>query len=102
MPMCGRYTQRTNPREIAEIFAVVRGIEADWSPSYNVAPTQNVLCVRDGADNQREFFKAKWGLIPVWARDAKIGSQCINARVDTTDTKPAFRTAFKKRRCLVI
>jgi putative SOS response-associated peptidase YedK len=65
-----------------------------------VAPTQTVICVRDGAE--REFFQAKWGLIPSWAKDAKIGSSCINARSETIDTKPAFRRAFKKRRCLVL
>ena len=98
--MCGRFTLRTNPREFAEVFAVVRQFDEEWRPSYNVAPTQRVICVRDG--EQREFFKAKWGLIPSWAKDAKIGNSCINARVETVDTKPAFRSAFKKRRCLVM
>jgi putative SOS response-associated peptidase YedK len=98
--MCGRFTLRTNPRDFADIFAVVRQFEAEWQPAYNIAPTQNVVCVRDG--DQREFFKAKWGLIPSWAKDAKIGISCINARVETVDTKPAFRAAFKKRRCLVM
>ena len=98
--MCGRFTLRTNPREFAEILAVVRQLEDEWRPSYNIAPTQNVVCVRDG--EEREFFKARWGLIPSWAKDAKIGSSCINARVETVDTKPAFRSAFKKRRCLVM
>lgn len=98
--MCGRFTLRTNPREFAEIFAVARQLEGEWWPSYNVAPTQNVVCIRDG--EEREFFKAKWGLIPSWAKDAKIGASCINARVETVDTKPAFRSAFKKRRCLVL
>jgi putative SOS response-associated peptidase YedK len=98
--MCGRFTLRTNPREFAEIFSVIRQMEDDWRPAYNIAPTQSVVCVRDG--EQREFFKAKWGLIPSWAKDAKIGNSCINARVETVDTKPAFRSAFKKRRCLVM
>ena len=98
--MCGRFTLRTNPRNWAEVFAVVRQMEDDWRPAYNIAPTQKVMCVRDG--EQREIFKARWGLIPSWAKDAKIGSSCINARVETVDTKPAFRSAFKKRRCLVM
>jgi putative SOS response-associated peptidase YedK len=71
--MCGRFNLRTNPRQIAEIFGVVRQFEGDWAPNYNVAPTQNVVCVRDS--DQREFFKAKWGLIPSWAKDAKIGER---------------------------
>lgn len=98
--MCGRYNIRTNPHEFAEILEVVRSFEGEFVPRYNVAPTQKVLCVRQGAE--REFFEAKWGLIPSWAKDAKLAASCINARSETIDTKPAFRTAFKKRRCLVL
>jgi putative SOS response-associated peptidase YedK len=98
--MCGRFNLFTNPRLFAEVFAVARTFDDDWTPAYNIAPTQKVLCIRDG--EQREFFKAKWGLIPSWAKDAKIGNSCINARVETVETKPAFRSAFKKRRCLVM
>ncbi|HEY4313221.1 MAG TPA: SOS response-associated peptidase family protein [Pirellulales bacterium] len=94
--MCGRFNLFTNPRLFAEVFAVARTFDDDWGPAYNIAPTQKVLCIRDS--DQREFFKAKWGLIPGWAKDAKIGSSCINARVETVDTKPAFRSAFTKRR----
>jgi len=98
--MCGRYNLKTNPHTFAEIFGVVRELEGDWRPAYNVAPTQSVVCVRDA--EQREYFRARWGLIPAWAKDAKIGASCINARVETVETKPAFRSAFKKRRCLVV
>jgi putative SOS response-associated peptidase YedK len=98
--MCGRFNLFTNPRLFAEVLAVARTFDDDWTPSYNIAPTQKVLCIRDG--EQREFFKAKWGLIPNWAKDTKIGASCINARVETVDIKPAFRSAFKKRRCLVM
>ncbi|HWB01032.1 MAG TPA: SOS response-associated peptidase [Pirellulales bacterium] len=99
--MCGRFNLFTNPRLWAEVFEVARTFDdPDWVPAYNIAPTQKVLCIRDGED--REFFKAKWGLIPSWAKDAKIGNSCINARVETVDTKPAFRNAFKRRRCLVM
>ena len=98
--MCGRFTLRTNPRDFADIFSVVRQYEAEWQPAYNIAPTQSVVCIRDR--DEREFFQAKWGLIPSWAKDAKIGSSCINARVETVDAKRAFRSAFKKRRCLVM
>jgi putative SOS response-associated peptidase YedK len=98
--MCGRFNLFTNPRLFAEVFAVARSFDDDWVPAYNIAPTQKVLCIRDG--EEREFFKAKWSLIPSWAKDAKIGASCINARVETVDTKPAFRSAFKKRRCLVM
>jgi putative SOS response-associated peptidase YedK len=100
--MCGRFTLRTNPRDWAEIFAVVRQLESDWLPAYNIAPTQQVVCVRERADEPREYFKARWGLIPSWAKDMKIGASCTNAHVETVDSKPAFRNAFRKRRCLVI
>ena len=72
--MCGRFTIRTNPREFVRILEVARGINDDFNPRYNVAPTQSVLCVRDS--DQREFFNAKWGVIPSWSKDAKIGSSC--------------------------
>lgn len=100
LKMCGRFTLRTNPSLYAEFLAVVRGFNEDWKPSYNVAPTQAVLCVRDS--DQREFFRPSWGLIPSWAKDQKIASHCINARVETVAEKPSFRAAFKRRRCLVI
>ena len=98
--MCGRFTLKTNPRSFAEIFGVLRGFEDDWKPSYNIASTQKVLCVRDS--EERKLFKARWGLIPSWVKDTKIDASCINARVETVDTKPAFRSAFKRRRCLVM
>jgi putative SOS response-associated peptidase YedK len=99
-PMCGRFNLRTNPNLYAEYLAIVSGFNDDWKPNYNVAPTQNVACVRDA--DERELFFPKWGLIPSWAKDAKIGSTCINARSETIDTKPAFRSAFKKHRCIVL
>jgi putative SOS response-associated peptidase YedK len=98
--MCGRYTLRVSPAELAEIFGTLNSIE--WSPRYNIAPTQTVAAVRaveHGAG--RELVPLKWGLIPFWADDPKIGSQMINARADTLATKPAFRSAIKKKRCLI-
>jgi putative SOS response-associated peptidase YedK len=98
--MCGRYTLRVSPAELAEIFETLRTIE--WSSRYNVAPTQMVAAVRPGREgNGRELSLLKWGLIPSWADDSKIGSSLINARSETVATKPAFRTALKKRRCLI-
>ncbi len=98
--MCGRYTLRVSPAELAELFGVIN--QFDWSPRYNIAPTQTVAAVRlfESGDG-RELALLKWGLIPFWAKDAKIGSNLINARADTVATKPAFRAALKKRRCLI-
>src|SRR5215510_10271917 len=100
IPMCGRYTLRVSPAELAEIFGVLETIE--WSPRYNIAPTQTVAAVRpkDQGDG-RELALLKWGLIPFWAKDVKIASSLINARAETVATKPAFRAALKKKRCLI-
>jgi putative SOS response-associated peptidase YedK len=73
----------------------------DLTPRYNVAPTQQIGVVRT-ADGQRELSFMQWGLVPRWAKDPKIGSQMINARAETAAEKPAFRDAFRKRRCLVV
>ena len=102
--MCGRYTLRTRLTVLAKQFKfdLGPGFE-DVVARYNVAPSQQVLAVRvpeSGA--KRQLVRLKWGLIPVWAKDAKIAYSTINARADTVATKPAFRSAFKKRRCLVL
>jgi putative SOS response-associated peptidase YedK len=96
--MCGRFTLRTPTRDLVEIFELLR--EPDLTPRFNIAPTQQVLVVRP--DNKaREWTSMRWGLVPSWARDAKSGPPMINARAETIATKPAFRIAFKKRRCLI-
>lgn len=97
--MCGRYTLRVSPAELAEIFATLNQIE--WSARYNIAPTQTVIAVRQAEQGGRELARLRWGLIPSWAKDAKIGSNLINARADGVATKPSFRHAFKKKRCLI-
>jgi putative SOS response-associated peptidase YedK len=71
-----------------------------FEPRYNVAPTQLVPAVRQ-EDGKRRLVTLRWGLIPSWAKDAKIGYRLINARADTVAAKPSFRSAFKRRRCLV-
>jgi putative SOS response-associated peptidase YedK len=98
--MCGRYTLRVSPAELAEIFAVLNSIE--WSPRYNIAPTQTVVAVRAAEQGGgRELALLKLGLIPSWAGDPKIASSLILARAETVATKPAFRSAVKQRRCLI-
>ena len=72
---------------------------ADLPPNYNVAPTQQVLVARE-LDGKREGVAMRWGLIPSWAKDKKMAQ--INARADTAAEKPMFRSAFKKRRCLIL
>jgi len=104
--MCARYTLRVPLNLVVEEFQL--GIPSfyksfDSVPRFNVAPTQTVIGAKAGVDGTgRELALFHWGLIPSWAKDKKIARSTINARGDTVATKPAFRTAFKKRRCLVI
>jgi putative SOS response-associated peptidase YedK len=102
--MCGRFTLRTPLSVLAKQFEFdLDAAIGDVRPRYNIAPTQTVFGVRQieqGAS--RELAKLFWGLIPSWAKDNKGAYACINARSDTVATKPTFRSAFKKRRCLVL
>jgi len=95
--MCGRYRLTQ-----AELFAELNDIRLGGKPfpkRYNIAPTQRVAVVYDEAPDT--LGEARWGLVPSWAKDTKIASSLINARCETVATKPAFRAAWKKRRCLV-
>ena len=96
--MCGRFAQKSDPKRIAKQFGVSEVPAAE--ARYNVAPTQDLLCVREGGDG-REMTFFKWGLVPSWAKDPSMGSRLINARSETVTEKPAFREAFKRRRCIV-
>ncbi len=101
--MCGRFTLRTPTPVLIETFRA--GVVPDISPRYNVAPTQQVLVVRENPASdsvQREFALMAWGLVPFWAKDPSIGNRLINARSETVAEKPAFRAAMRKRRCLVV
>ena len=96
--MCGRFTLTTNLGAIAARFGVARFLE-EVGPRYNIAPTQTVIVVSD--DGTRTLTEMRWGLIPSWAKDPTIGNRMINARAETVATKPAFRIALRKRRCLI-
>lgn len=97
--MCGRFTLTVSARVLADLF----GVEdvPDLRPRYNIAPTQSVLLVRGTADASPAFGEARWGLIPSWAKDIRIGARMINARAETIAEKPAFRSAVRRRRCLI-
>lgn len=99
--MCGRVTLTSSAREIAEQFAFEADPDVALEPRYNVAPGQDVATVREDAAGRRVLAFERWGLVPHWARDPAIGSRLINARAETVATKPAFRDAFRRRRCLV-
>src|SRR5579862_130134 len=99
--MCGRYRLSRRKQIIEEHFDCVSG-EEDWSPRYNIAPTQPVPIIRQNPKEPVRYLSlVRWGLIPSWAKDASGSAMMINARSETAATKPAFRDALKSRRCLV-
>ena len=95
--MCNRYTIGKSKEEIADKFDAMMIAEID--ASYNVAPTQQVAIVTQ--TKERVLETAKWGLIPSWAKDPRIGAKMTNARAETVAEKPAFRSALAKRRCVI-
>ena len=98
--MCGRYTLTAPAEVLTEIFDVRESVEL--APRYNVAPTQDVAVVGLNHEGDRTLGTMRWGLIPSWAKDPSIGNRLINARSETAAEKPAFRSSFQKRRCLVL
>lgn len=108
--MCGRYVQVSSPTLLAERFEVDEiAITETPEPDYNVAPRKQVLTIiqRKPADPDedspapRVLEQMRWGLVPSWAKDPKIGDRLINARAESVADKPAFKTAFLKRRCIL-
>jgi len=100
--MCGRFARRSTREVLAEWFGVDLEDAPEFVPSYNAAPQSVQPVVRLGRDSGRpEFALLRWGLVPYWAKDAKIGYSTINARAEEVETKPAFREALRNRRCLV-
>ena len=97
--MCGRFVQNFSFEILLQNFNI-RATDSDIKPNYNVAPTQKILTIIKH-DNENTLEKRHWGLVPFWAKDISIGSRMINARTETVSSKPSFRDAFKKRRCLI-
>lgn len=98
--MCGRYSI-TTPVEALRRYFQFTGPGLNLRPRWNVAPTQEAPVIRRGADGQRELVMLRWGLVPFWAKDPSGAARMINARGETVAEKPAYREAFKARRCLV-
>jgi putative SOS response-associated peptidase YedK len=115
--MCGRYASSRRPEDLIEEFEVVENrVPEPLAPDYNVAPTKEVYAVVErppskeagrekghsaGEPPQRQLRVVRWGLVPSWAKDPKIGSRMINARMETVAEKPAYRRALASRRCLL-
>lgn len=100
--MCGRFTLFTEFDDLIDRFDIQAAIDSEeYSFNYNVAPSQSVLSViNDGKSNRLGYLR--WGLIPPWAKDMKIGYKMINARSETLTEKPSYRNAYKKKRCLIL
>lgn len=96
--MCGRFQLSVKGKHISERFNV-EVFDEKYSPSYNCAPSQNLAVISNKKPNELSFFK--WGLIPFWAKDPKIGNKLINARAESLSEKASFKSAFSKRRCLI-
>lgn len=107
--MCGRYASSRQPEDLIEEFEIVESqVAAPLAPDFNVAPTDEVYAVVQRPPSgepeepaRRQLRVVRWGLVPSWAKDPAIGSRMINARMETVATKPAFRKAFARRRCLL-
>jgi putative SOS response-associated peptidase YedK len=97
--MCGRFTLTIDPMSLQQAFPWAV-IPDDLFPRYNIAPSQPVAVIPNTGDNTLTMYK--WGLIPSWAKDPSIGDRMINARAETLAEKPSFRTAFRRRRCLIL
>ncbi len=99
--MCGRFTLTVDPAELQTTFPWLKiPADTELAPRYNIAPTQAIAGVANNSGHTLELFR--WGLIPAWAKDPKIGNRMINARAETLAEKTSFRLAFKRRRCLVL
>jgi putative SOS response-associated peptidase YedK len=98
--MCGRYTLTANTDTIIKRFKV-KDFQGEHNPRYNIAPTQENPVVVLNKKQERIIYPMRWGLIPSWSKDEKIGYKMINARIETVAEKPSFKKAFITRRCLI-
>jgi putative SOS response-associated peptidase YedK len=99
--MCGRFTLRTPTKDIVKAFGLTDA--PDLFPRYNIAPTQQIAAIRlDPETGTQQLSMYRWGLVPSWADDPSIGNRMINARAESVAMKPAFRSAVKKGRCLIV
>ena len=100
--MCGRFTQQITWPQIHDLYSLTGpALPLNLRLRYNGAPVQDFVVCRLDKDGSRAIAHLRWGLVPSWAKDSKIGARLINARAETVHTKPSYRAAFRSRRCLV-
>lgn len=97
--MCGRFTLTVDPGQLQTAFPWVE-VPDQITPRYNIAPTQAVAVIPNDGRNRLDFYI--WGLIPSWSKDPQIGNRMINARSETLAEKPSFKTAFRRKRCMIL
>jgi putative SOS response-associated peptidase YedK len=97
--MCGRYTSTTSRDQLGQLFEALV-TDRERAPSYNVTPTSDVYVVLDDGDG-RKIDLLRWGFVPAWAKDLKIGGRMINARAESVPTSGAYKSAFKRHRCII-
>ncbi|KAA3608999.1 MAG: SOS response-associated peptidase [Planctomycetota bacterium] len=96
--MCGRFTLRSTVKDISRLFQL--RLFPEWTPRFNIAPSQSILCLDQKGDSRQPAWR-RWGLIPAWSKDPSQALRMSNARAETVDRKPAYRQAFRQRRCLI-
>jgi putative SOS response-associated peptidase YedK len=97
--MCGRYSLRVEMEELLTYYGLIQSSYA-YTPRYNIAPGQSITALID-SNGTRRVGPLRWGLVPAWASDERIGNKMINARAETLSEKPAFRQSFSRRRCII-
>jgi putative SOS response-associated peptidase YedK len=98
--MCGRFTMTMVEEELKKRFRI-QFVEAQVTARYNVAPSQNIPVIVSDEEGNRKLTEMRWGLVPFWAKDTKIGNRMINARSETITEKNTFKRALTRRRCLI-
>jgi putative SOS response-associated peptidase YedK len=101
--MCGRYVEVSSPQDLAPLFHASVAYESaeGWRPSWNIAPTTNVLGVATERSGERVIHEFRWGLVPSWAKDLGGGARAFNARAESVASKPTFRSAFRSKRLIL-
>ena len=99
--MCGRYTLIESDENLEAWFDAVMEEVEEYGPNYNVAPTHNMPVVGQNREGQQTIQQFRWGLLPFWAKDKKVGYSMINARAESVDTKKSFKRSFERYRCLI-